>query len=330
MQFSRRSLLSGGVASGLSLTLLSTKPANADNYPDRYIRLIVPWPAGGITDVTARIISQRLSIELGQSVVIDNRPGAAGTLGHGVASQAKPDGYTLLLGTNSSYAMSPHLLEKLPFDPEKSFIGIGLVARSAQMFCCHPSLPVKTMQEFLTYVRARQPDGVLYQSPGPGSSSHLAGELLMSLANFRMVHVPYRGGGPAMQAMLAGEVSVGFVDIIIGLPQVEAGGLRLLGVSTDERLPILPDVPTLAEAGVPGFQSSTDVALFAPAGTPDAIIRKLSTALIASLKSEDVSTALRKQGAIIIAGKPEEYPAYFRQEYEKWRNVVKARGITAK
>lgn len=327
MKVSRRSVLSGGIASGVALTLLAPKGASAQAYPNRFIKLIVPWPAGGITDVTGRIIGQRLSVELGKPVVIENRPGAAGTVGFGVASQAAPDGYTLLLGTNSSYAMSPYLLKQLPFDPEKSFVAIGLVARSAQIFCCHPSVPVKDMKEFLAYVRARQPDGVLYESSGQGSSSHLASELLMSMANFGMLHVPYRGGGPAMQALVAGEVNVGFVDLIIGQPLVETDKIRILAISTDERVPVLPNVPTISEIGVPGYQSSTDVALFAPAGTPSEIVQRVSTALIASLKTPEVSSVLLKQGAIIIGGSPQDFAAYFKKESEKWRNVINSRGI---
>ena len=195
------------------------------------------------------------------------------------------------------------------------------------MFCCHPSVPVKDLKEFLAYVRARQPDGVMYKSSGLGSSSHLAAELLMSMANFRMLHVPYRGGAPAMQALVAGEVNVGFVDLVIGLPLVEADKIRILAISTDERVPVLPNVPTISEMGVPGYQSSTDVALFAPAGTPDEIVKRVSTALIASLKAPEVSSVLLKQGAIIIGGSPEEFPAYFKKESEKWRNVIESRGI---
>ena len=210
--------------------------------------------------------------------------------------------------------MAPHLLKQLPFDPVKSFVPIGLCARSAQMFCCHPSVPVKDLKEFLAYVRARQPDGVLYELSGLGSSSHLAAELLMSMANFRMLHVPYRGGAPAMQALVAGEVNVGFVDLVIGLPLVEADKIRILAISTDERVPVLPNVPTISEMGVPGYQSSTYVALFAPAGTQYEIVKRVSTALIASLKAPEVSSVLLKQGAIIIGGSPEEFPAYFKKE----------------
>jgi tripartite-type tricarboxylate transporter receptor subunit TctC len=299
-------------------------------YPSRVIKMIVPWPPGGVTDATGRILAQRLGVELGQTVIVENRGGAAGTVGHAAAALAEPDGYTLLLATNSTYAMAPHLMDKLPYDGEKAFVPVGLVISSPQVFCVHPSVPVNDMKGFLDYVKARQPDGVIYESSGPGSSSHLATELLMSMAKFGMLHVPYRGGGPALMALVAGEVNAGFVDAVVALPQAEAGKIRMLGVSTKERLSLAPDLPTISEAGVPGFQSSTDVSLLVPTGTPAPIIRQVSAALLATLKFPQTRDALLKQGAIIVGGTPEQYPAYFQEENAKWRDIVRSRGITIK
>jgi len=324
-RLSRRAALSAGLAA-LAAPMIRRAGAQAA-YPNRVIKMIVPWPPGGVTDVTGRVLAQRLTVELGQTVVVENRPGASGTIGHASVAQTDADGYTLLLATNSTYAMAPHLFDKLPYDNDKAFVGIGLVVRSPQILCAHPSVPVQDIPSFLAHVRARQPDGVIFESSGPGSSSHLATELLMSMAKFRMLHVPYRGGGPALQALVAGEVNVGFVDAVVALPMAEGGKIRMLGVSTAERLPLAPNLATIAEAGVPGFQSSTDVSLLAPASTPAPIVQRVSAALVAALKSPDVSEPLTKQGAILVGGSPDQFPAYLAQESGKWREIIKSRDI---
>ncbi|MEJ0079228.1 MAG: tripartite tricarboxylate transporter substrate binding protein [Alphaproteobacteria bacterium] len=326
--FSRRSLLlSAFAAAGLAAT---RRVAAQAAYPSRVIKLIVPWPPGGITDVIGRILAQRMGAELGQTMVVENRPGASGTIGHTAVAQSEPDGYTLLLGTNSTYAMAPYLLGKLPYDSDKAFTGIGLVATSPQVLCVHPSVPVTDVKSFLDYVRARQPDGVSFESSGPGGSSHMAMELLLSMTKLGMLHVPYRGGGPALQALVAGEVNAGFSDSVVALPMAEGGKLRTLGLSTTERIAAAPDLPTIAEAGVPGFQSSTDVALLAPAATPPAIIKTLSTALIAALKSPEAREPLSKQGVIVAAGTPEDFPVYYAKESAKWGEIIRSRGISIK
>jgi tripartite-type tricarboxylate transporter receptor subunit TctC len=329
MAWSRRRLLSVALAAAGG-SMAPRRAAAQAPYPSRVIKLIVPWPPGGITDVTGRILAQRMGTELGQTVVVENRPGASGTIGHTAVAQAEPDGYTLLLATNSTYAMAPHLLGKLPYDGDKAFAPIGLVVSSPQVLCVHPSIPVTDIRGFLDYVRARQPDGVTFESSGPGSSSHLAMELLMSMAGFGMLHVPYRGGGPALQALVAGEVNAGFVDSVVALPMAEAGKIRMLGVSTKERLPLAPDVPTISQAGITGFQSSTDVAMLAPAGTPPAVIQRVSIALLAALKSPEVRDPLLKQGGLIVGGSPDQFPAYYAQESSKWGEIIRSRGISIK
>jgi tripartite-type tricarboxylate transporter receptor subunit TctC len=321
---SRRTVLSAALA-----TTFATR-ASAQAYPGRVIKLVVPWPPGGVTDVTGRILAQRMGAELGQTMIVENRPGASGTIGHGLVAQADPDGYTLLLATNSTYAIAPHLLGKLSYDSDKAFTPIGQVVSSPQVLCVHPSIPAKTIAEFLDHVRPRQPDGVTFQSSGPGSTSHLAMELFMSIAKVNMLHVPYRGGGPALQGLVAGEVNAGFVDSVVALPMAEGGKIRMLGVSTKERLPLAPDVPTIAEAGVTGFQSSTDVSMLAPAGTPPAIIQRVSAVLRSALQAAEVREPLLKQGALIVAGTPDQFPAYYAQETAKWGDIIRTRNISIK
>ena len=328
---SRRAVLSTGLVSGglaaLAVPACVSRAAAQDAYPNRFIKLIVPWPPGGVTDVTARVLANQLTLALGQSVAVENRAGAAGTVGHAVVAQAAPDGYTLLLATNSTYAIAPHLFDRLPYDGDKAFAPIGLVVRSPQMLCAHPAFPAKDFAGFLDHLRMHQPDGVSYASAGPGSSSHLATELMMSMAGLRMLHVPYRGGGPALQALIAGEVNVVFADAVIALPFARAGTLRMLAVSTAERAPLAPEVPTIAESGLQGFQSSTDVALLAPAGTPGPIIERLNRAMVDALRVPQVREPLLAQGAILLGGSPGEFPDYLARESAKWRDVIRARAI---
>jgi tripartite-type tricarboxylate transporter receptor subunit TctC len=298
-----------------------------ETYPNRVVKILVPWAPGAVTDVTARLIAQNWTTELGQSVIVENKAGASGTVGHQAVTQSPADGYTVLLGTNSTYAIAPSILESLPYDNDKAFAPIGLVLRTPQMLCAHPSFPVKTVPELIDYAK-KQPDKVNFGSAGLGATSHLAMELLMSMAGVRLTHIPYRGGGPAQQALIAGEVNVGFVDAVIAINSAEAGQVKMLGVSTTERLKLAPNVATIAEA-VPGFQSATDVAMFVRAGTPEPIIRRLSTALVTALKSPQVADPLLKTGATLVGGTPQEFPKYFAEESSKWRNLIKERNIKA-
>jgi tripartite-type tricarboxylate transporter receptor subunit TctC len=298
------------------------------DWPNRPVTVVVPWPPGGSTDVMVRILVQRLSADLGQPFVVDNRPGATGTVGHAWVARQRPDGYTLLAGTNSTYAIAPHLYASLPYDNDRAFTPITQLATNPQMLCVHPSLPVNTFAEFLAYARAR-PGELTFGTSGLGGTSHLATELLMSMAGIEMLHVPYRGGGPAAQAILAGETKVTFVDAITALPFLRAGQLRALGVSTAQRTPLAPEVPTLAEAGLPGYQSSTDFGLFAPAGLPDPLLRRIHAAVVAALRSPEVTEKLLQQGMTPVGSAPEEFAAYLRREGEKWGEIIRARNIRA-
>jgi tripartite-type tricarboxylate transporter receptor subunit TctC len=299
--------------------------AAGESYPNRVVRVIVGWPAGAITDMTARLIANQWATDFGQAVVVENKPGASGTIGHNVVANSAPDGYTVLFATNSTYAIAPNILP-VPYNNDKAFAPVGLVLRSPQMLCVNPSVPVNTVPEFLDHVRKLQANEVNFASAGPGSTSHMAMELFMSMAHIRMQHVPYKGGAPALQAIIAGETSVGFADLSTAASPADSGLLRMVGASTTERVSFRPNVPTIAEA-VPGFQSATDVACFVPAGTPEPVIHRLSTAMKNALKLPDVTKPLLQAGLILVAGSPEEFPQYFADERDKWRKLVETQNI---
>jgi tripartite-type tricarboxylate transporter receptor subunit TctC len=321
-----RRRVSALLAAAAALPLFPASLRAADEgYPNRLIRVVVPWPAGAITDMTARLIANQWATDFGQAVVVENKPGASGTIGHNVVANSAPDGYTVLFATNSTYAIAPNILP-LPYDNDKAFAAVGLVLRSPQMLCVHPGIPAKTVPEFLDYVRQRQPNEVNFASAGPGATSHMAMELFMSMAKIRMQHVPYKGGAPALQAIIAGETSVGFVDLSTAVSSADSGLLRMLGASTLERAPFRLDIPTIAET-VPGFQSTTDVSMFVPAGTAKPIIHRLNTAMRNAMRLPDVTKPLLQAGLILVAGSPEEFPQYFAEERDKWRKLIEKQNI---
>jgi tripartite-type tricarboxylate transporter receptor subunit TctC len=317
----RRSLL----GAALALPVLHTAQAQAP-WPTRPVTMVNPWPAGGSSDTMTRLFAQRFSQVFGQNFVVENRAGASGTIGHGYVAQQRPDGYVLLFGTNSTYAIAPHLLAQLPYDNRAAFTGISLVARSAQSVCVHPSVPVTTIQEFLAYVRAR-PGEVTFSSAGIGATSHLATELLMAAAGLNMLHVPYRGGAPSAQAVLAGETKMSFIDAVTALPHRRAGTLKMLAVSTATRTPLAQDVPTLQEAGVAGFESSTDMALFAPANLPAPIAARLAEAVRAAVTDPAFRQQIVAQGADPVGSSPAEFATYWTAESAKWGNLIRSRNI---
>ncbi len=318
----RRHLLAAGLA-GLGARAASAQGA----FPTRPVTMVIPWAPGGSTDTLGRLLAQTMSTDLGQPVVVENRGGASGTVGHGYVARAQPDGYTFLIGTNSTYAMAPHLMRDLPYDNRAAFKGVSLVARSAQSLCVHPSVPANTLAEFLALLRSK-PGEITFSSAGIGASSHLATELLMAKTNTRMLHVPYRGGGPSAQALLAGEVKCSFVDLVTALPFSQRGEMRILGVSTTERSPMAPNVPTLAESGVTGFQSSTDAAMFLPAGAPAAIVDRLGGSLRKALTDPTTRQRIVAMGIDPIGSTPAEFDVYWPREIEKWGEVIRAQNIT--
>ena len=317
----RRSLL------GAALAAPALRMASAQaSWPARPVTMVNPWPPGGSSDTMTRLFAQRFTTVFGQNFVVENRSGASGTIGHNHVAQQRPDGYTLLFATNSTYAIAPHLISPLPYDNRAAFTGISLVARTAQSVCVHPSVPVTTIQEFLAYVRAR-PGEINFSSAGIGATSHLATELLMAAAGLTMVHVPYRGGAPSAQAVIAGETKMSFIDAITALPHRAAGTLKLLAVSTATRSPLAQDVPTLQEAGVTGFESSTDMALMAPANLPEAITTRLAQAVHAAVTDAAFRQQVIAQGADPVGGGPAEFAAYWTAESTKWGDLIRSRGI---
>jgi tripartite-type tricarboxylate transporter receptor subunit TctC len=311
----------------LALALLTTPFfANAQEYPAKPVRLIIPWAAGGSTDSIGRILARALSESTGQQWVVDNRGGATGTIGHALAAKASPDGYTLLLGTNSTFAIAPHLYKTLQYDNEKAFSPISLVAISPQILSVHPSLPVSSVKELIALARAK-PGQIPFSTAGVGATSHMATELLMNMSGIRMTHVPYKGGGPSAQALIAGETALSFVDVITALPQAQARRLRLIATSTANRTALMPDLPTIAESGLSGFESVTSFAMFAPAGTPKDPLARVHRELVKSLEAADVREKLRAQGIEAVGSSPEDLVAHQKRETAKWGKVIREQNI---
>jgi tripartite-type tricarboxylate transporter receptor subunit TctC len=288
---------------------------------------VVAWAPGGSTDFVGRVIAQQLSREMNGNVVVDNRPGASGTIGHASVARARPDGHTLLLGVNSTYAMSRHLFPQRGYDDDTAFAPIGRIGVSPIMLCVNPQLGITDLAGLVA--RARAEGGRLtYASSGAGSSAHLATELFLRSAAIEVQNVTYRGGAPAVQALITGEVQMAMVDAVTALPLMAGNQIRCLGVSTLERNPLAPTIPTIAESGFPGFAATSDFALLAPAGTPQPIIRQLATALAAALRNPELLDRLRQNSIFPTPGTPEEFPAYLAAESAKWAEVIRTRGIT--
>ena len=300
--------------------------AAAQDYPSKTVRLIIPWAAGGSTDSIGRILSQKLAEYTGQQWIVDNRGGATGTIGHALAAKAAPDGYTLLLGTNSTFAIAPHLYKGLQYDNDKAFVPVSLVAISPQILSVHPSLPVRNVKELIALAKA-QSGQISFSTAGVGATSHMATELFMNLAGIKMTHVPYKGGGPSAQALISGETALSFVDVITALPQAQGGRLRPLATSTSKRTPLMPELPTIAESGLPGFESVTSFGMFAPTGTPKEIIARVNRELTKALATSDVKEKLRVQGIDPVGSTPEDLVVHQKQETAKWGKVIREQGI---
>jgi len=308
---------------GASLALAA---GTAAAWPTKPVTLIVPYPPGGGTDIIARIVQEPLSKQLEQPVIIENRGGAGGSIGTAVAAKAAPDGHTLLL-TLSSHSINPAIYKNLPFDTEHDFRPISVVASLPQLFAVNPGTPYKSLKELIGYMR-ENPGKIDYASVGIGSPSHMAGELLKMRLNLYMVHIPYRGGGPAVAATMAGDVPLLIVSIPAAMAQVRSGRLRPLAVSTKRRTPILPDVPTVAEAtGLRDFEVDSWYALFAPAKTPDEVIARVNKEIAVVVSRADVKAKLLEQGADGVSTTPEMLGNMVRREIAEWRTVVKRAGI---
>lgn len=317
-------------ATSWSLLALSACVAAAANaqpaYPNKPIRLIVGFPAGGGTDVLARALGQQLSDMLGQPLTIDNRTGAGGIIATELGAKAPPDGYTLLVGSAAAFAINPNLLARLPYDPVKDFAPVGLFATLSYAVVVHPSLPVKSVRELIALARAR-PGELNYGSAGNGSSTHLAIEQFLTQAGIRMTHVPYKGNVPAMTALMSGEVAMVFDPVLTAAAQVKSGRIRALAVSTFKRSTLLPQVPSVAEAGVPGYESGNWFGIFAPAGTPRAVVERLNAAINKAMTSADVKERLLGQGAEPLSGSPEDLARHVQREIAKYAKIVKDAGV---
>jgi tripartite-type tricarboxylate transporter receptor subunit TctC len=298
----------------------------SQTYPAKAIRLIVPFPPGGSNDIVGRMVGIQLGERLGQSVVIDNRGGAGGTIGTDMAAKAAPDGYTLLL-VSVAHAFNPAMYKKLPYDPEKAFAPIGMVAAGPVALMVHPAVPVHTVNELIALAKAK-PGQLNYATAGIGSFQHLASELFKLQTGVDMVHVPYKGGGPAMMDTIAGQAQVNMASLIQVGPHVKSGKLRLIATSGTRRSSLFPEVPTVAET-VAGYDATNWWGLLAPAGTPQPVIAKLSLELEALLKSDETKKRMENEGADIVRMSPAEFGRFIAEETQKWAKVVKQAGIQA-
>ncbi|MFP5472789.1 MAG: Bug family tripartite tricarboxylate transporter substrate binding protein [Gammaproteobacteria bacterium] len=321
----RRTLLASlAVAAAGALPL----GALAQNFPTKPITIIVPFSVGGTTDILARIVGQGLTTELGQSVVVDNKPGAGGNIGGSLAAKAAADGYTLFMGTVGTHAINQSLYKKMPFDPVKDFAPLSRVATVPNLLVAHPSQPFKTVKEMIAYAKAN-PGKITFGSPGSGASPHVSGELFKSMTGTDLLHIPYKGSAPAMTDLLGGQTSVMFDNMPSAIQHVRSGKLRPIAVTTAKRSPELPDVPTIAEAGVPGYEATSWFGMFAPAGTPKPVLDKLHAALIKVLNQADVKKKIAEQGGDAVAETPAQFAAFIKAESVKWGKVVKESGATA-
>lgn len=299
--------------------------AYADNYPSKPIKMIVPFPAGGTTDILARIVGQELTKAWGQQVIIENRPGAGGNIGADVVAKSAPDGYTLLMGTVGTHGINVSLYKKMPYDAVKDFAPVTLVAAVPNLLVVHPSVPAKSVKELIDYAK-KNPGKLSFASSGNGTSIHLSGELFKSMTGVEMTHVPYKGSAPAITDLLGGQVDLMFDNMPSILPHVKNGKLRALAVTTATRSPAIPEIPTIAESGLPGYEASSWFGILAPAGTPQPIVTKLNKEIVRILHAPEIKERLSGQGAEPVGDTPEEFSAHIKSEIVKWAKVVKASG----
>jgi tripartite-type tricarboxylate transporter receptor subunit TctC len=318
--------LSRLATAALVLLAMTAAAAAADDYPNRPIRLIVPFPPGGSNDVVGRLIAKTLGEKLGQQVFVDNRGGAGGVIGTEALSKAAPDGYTLGI-VSIAHAVNP-ALHKLEYDPVKSFVPVSILATGPNVLVVNPELPVHSVKELIALAK-RKPGELNYASAGVGSFQHLGGELFKLMAGVDIVHVPYKGGGPAMQDVIGGHIKIMFSSLIQTTPFIKSGQLRALATGGSKRSPVLPDVPTIAESGVPGYAANNWWGILAPAGTPAPIVSKLYKNVQLALQSPEVQGQFAREGAATVEMSPAQFAAFIDEEIAKWGRVVKEGHITA-
>lgn len=311
----------------LALAMMCSAAVFAQTYPSRTIRFIAPFAAGGGSDLIARRLAQKLTENLGQAVVVDNRTGGSGVIGTEIVAKSAPDGYTIMM-TTPTFTVNPSLIAKLPYDNIRDFAPIMLIATAPHLLAVHPSLPVKTVKELVALAKSK-PEQLTFSSGSTGGSSHLSGELFNSTARIKMTHIPYRGGGQAVQAIFSGEVSLGFVDLVSMLPHVKSGRVRAVALTSLARSPLLPELPTIAESGYPGFRSGIWYGVVAPARTPNEVITKLNAELGKIVRTPEILSSLNADGATVVAGSPEQFAELIRSETARWAKVLKEAGIVA-
>ena len=311
---------------GLVATLSAAPIARAQDYPTRQITLIAPWPAGGAVDALCRAVAPHLSERLGKSVIVENRPGAGSVIGTAAGAKANADGYTVVMAGSGSIAIASTMYKKLPYDPIKDFTHIALGAKVPFILVVHPSLPVHTVAELVKYAKDN-PGKLSFGSGGPGSPHHLYGELLKSMTGIEMTHVPYKGSAPALTDVIAGHIPMLFSDTVPSLPQIRAGKVRALGVSTATRLPAAPEIPPIAEAGVPGFDAAGWGVFSVPANTPKEIVNKLRAALVGALAVPEVHQQIVRLGLLPSNVPPDELQGFITSEMARWGKVVQQAGL---
>jgi len=313
----------GAVVKVLAIALAAGAPlaAAAQAWPAKPVRMLVPFPPGGGVDFAARIVGKHLSDRLGQQVVIENRAGANGIIALEALKGAAPDGYTIAAASNGPLVINPAMYLRLPYDPLRDFVAVGGLVSFPLLLVVHPSVPANSVREVIALARAR-PGALTFSSPGVGNGSHLAAELFAAMANVQLVHVPYKGTAPAATALLAGEVALAFSSIPTVLPHVRAGKLRALGVGNATRVPSLPEFPTIAESGVPGYEAFSWAGVIAPTGTPRDVVVRLNREIGQVLRQKDVADQLANEGTIPTPDSPEEFAAYIKSELGKWGAIV--------
>jgi len=314
----------GTVMKVLAIALAAGAPlaAGAQAWPAKPVRMLVPFPPGGGVDFAARIVGKHLSDRLGQQVVVENRAGANGIIALEALKGAAPDGYTIAAASNGPLVINPAMYLRLPYDPLRDFVAVGSLVSFPLLLVVHPSVPANSVNELIALARAK-PGALAFSSPGVGNGSHLAVELFAAMADVQLVHVPYKGTAPAATALLAGEVALTFSSIPTVLPHVRGGKLRALGVGNATRVPSLPEFPTIAESGVPGYEAFSWAGVIAPAGTPRDVVVRLNREIVQVLRQKDVADQLANEGTIPTPDTPEEFAAYIKSELEKWGAIVR-------
>jgi len=311
--------ITGVLAIGLCALLAH---AQAPSFPDRPVTIVVPFPPGGGTDAGARLIAQKLSTRWGQSVIIDNKAGASGMVGSEYVSRAKPDGYTLLIGNIGTFSINPSLYKKMPYDPDKAFVPVSMIAELPYFLLVTPSMKANNVKEFIAFAKAN-PGAVTYASSGSGSGPHLAGEMFEKATGLDMMHVPYKGGGPAAADVMAGHVNMYFSTVLESIGSVKSGKLKALGASSLVRSPAMPELPTIAESGVPGFDAASWIGIAAPAGTPPALVDKIAADIKVVISEQDTKQTLIQQGATPMPLTPTAFKARIESDRIRYAKVIK-------